>query len=43
MRSSNNKKEEVKCTLHKWSIHPETNRLQCCTCNFVAGSEHGQT
>lgn len=29
----------VKCPPHKWSHHPETHRLTCITCQYVAGSE----
>lgn len=25
------------CKLHKWTIHPETNKLTCISCNKVAG------
>jgi hypothetical protein len=25
-------------TLHKWSFHPETDKLTCTECGFVAGS-----
>jgi len=33
------------CSLHKWSINPATEKLQCQECNHVAGTintEHGE-
>ncbi len=32
------------CSPHRWSTHPETNKLECTLCGFVAGShetDHG--
>lgn len=30
---------EKKCPPHKWSHHPETHKLTCTSCNYVAGTE----
>ena len=33
------------CELHKWSLNPVTDKLQCEVCNYVAGThstERGQ-
>ena len=34
-----------RCSPHKWSIHPATNKLTCTECGYEAGShenEHGE-
>lgn len=38
MGKSAPKEVKEECKIHKWSIHPETNKMQCCNCNFIAGT-----
>lgn len=38
MRSSSRSKG---CKVHRWSHHPETKKLTCTECSYVAGTDEG--